>query len=212
MKVPVPTLNPVLRSDTQGRILARIFADPEIGHSLTSLMEYSNASMPTVIREVRRAEQAGLVETWKEGNVRRARAQTRHPLYGAMSQIVLAAYGPPIVVAEEFADIDGAEAVMLFGSWAARQAGHAGHMPNDIDVLIIGDADRDAVDLAADRVEQRLGFPTQAVVRTRQQWDDGDESFIRELKVRPLYVVLVDDRNVGADSFDFAVDPAVAKT
>ena len=212
MKVPVPTLNPVLRSDTQGRILARIFADPETGHSLTSLMEYSNTSMPTVIREVRRAAQAGLVKTWKEGNVRRARAQARHPLYGAMSQIVLATFGPPVVVAEEFADIDGAEAVMLFGSWATRQAGHAGHMPNDIDVLIVGDADPDAVDLAADRVEQRLGFPTQAIVRTRDQWDEGDESFIRELKERPLYVVLVDDRSVGAHSFDFAADLDVAET
>ncbi len=192
MKVPVPTLNPVLRSDTQGRILARVFAAPDIGHSLTALMEHSKASMPTVIREVRRAEQAGLVETWKEGNVRRVRAQIRHPLYGAMSQIVLATYGPPVVVAEEFADVDGAEAVMLFGSWAARQAGQAGHTPNDIDILIVGNADRDAVDIAAERVEQRLGFPTQAVVRTRHQWDDADESFIRELKARPLYVVLVD--------------------
>ena len=212
MKVPVPTLNPVLRSDTQGRILARVFADLESGHSLTALMEHSKASMPTVIREVRRAERAGLVETWKEGNVRRVRAQTRHPLYGAMSRIVLATYGPPVVVAEEFADIDGAQAVMLFGSWAARQAGRAGHMPNDIDILIVGDADRDAVDLAAERVEQRLGFPTQAVVRTRHQWDHADESFIRELKTRPLYAVLVDDRGAAADSFNFAADPAMADT
>ena len=82
-------------------------------------------------------------------------------------------------------------------------------MPNDIDILIVGDADRDAVDLAAERVEQRLGFPTQAVVRTRHQWDEGAESFIRELKARPLYVVLVDKRNVGADLFGFAADPAL---
>ncbi|MCQ3815296.1 MAG: hypothetical protein KTU85_12895 [Acidimicrobiia bacterium] len=45
---------------------------------------------------------------------------------------------------------------MLFGSWAARQIGRAGHMPTDIDILIVGDADRNAVDLAAERVEQRL--------------------------------------------------------
>ena len=76
---------PVLRSDTQGRILARVFADPEAGHSLTALMESSDASMSTVIREVRRAEEAGIVETWEDGNVRRVRVLTRHPLYGAMS-------------------------------------------------------------------------------------------------------------------------------
>ncbi len=31
-----------------------------------------------------------------------------------------------------------------------------------------------------------------ARTRTRHQWDHVDESFIRELKARPLYVVLVD--------------------
>lgn len=196
MKVPVPTLSPVLRSDTQGRILARVFADPDKSHSLTALMEWSDASMPTVIREVRRAEQAGIVETWKEGNVRRVRALTRHPLYGAMSQIILSAYGPPVVVAEEFEGVGGADAVVLFGSWAARHAGHAGRMPNDVDVLVIGNPDRDAVDHAAERVERRLSFPTQAVVRTRGQWESGEESFIREVKRRPSYVVLVDEAAV----------------
>lgn len=97
MKVPVPTLNSILRSDTQGRILARILADPETGHSLSALMASSDTSMPTVIREVRRAEEAGIVETWKDGNVRRVRALTRHPPFGAMSQIILSAYGPPVV-------------------------------------------------------------------------------------------------------------------
>ena len=207
MKVPVPTLSPVLRSDTQGRILARVFADPEQSHSLTALMEWSEASMPTVIREVRRAEQAGIVETWKDGNVRRVRALTRHPLYRSMSQIVLSAYGPPIVVAEEFEGISGADAVVLFGSWAARHAGHAGRMPNDIDVLVIGNPDRDAVDHAAARVERRLSFPTQAVVRTRGQWESNEESFIKEVKHRPLHVILVGE---AADDLFQPPDDAAA--
>ena len=207
MKVPVPTLSPVLRSDTQGHILARVFADPEQSHSLTALMEWSEASMPTVIREVRRAEQAGIVETWKDGNVRRVRALTRHPLYGAMSQIVLSAYGPPIVVAEEFEGIGGVDAVVLFGSWAARHAGHAGRMPNDIDVLVIGNPDRDAVDHAAARVERRLSFPTQAVVRTRDQWESNEESFIKEVKHRPLHVILVGE---AADDLFQPPDDAAA--
>ena len=202
MKVTVPALNPILRSDTQGRILARVLADPETGHSLSDLVASSGTSMPTVLREVRRAEQAGIVETRKDGNVRRVRAQPRHPLYRAIRQIIMASYGPPIVVTEEFADINGADAVLLFGSWAARHAGQAGRMPNDIDVLVIGDADMDAVDAAAERVEQRLDFPTQAVVLTRNQWESNDESFIREIKTRPLHVLLVEDS--GADSWQFS--------
>lgn len=201
MKVPVPLLSPVLRSDTQGRILARIMAEPEDEHSLSELAAYAETSMPTVIREIRRAEEAGIVETRKDGNVRRVRARTRHPLYGAISQIVLSAYGPPIVVAEEFVGVDGADAVALFGSWAARHAGRAGRMPNDIDVLVIGDADRDDVDLAAERVEKRLGFPTQAVVRTRAEWESGDEGFLREVKSRPVHALLVSEHGAELEPF-----------
>ena len=63
MKVPVPSLAPILRSDAQGRILARLLADPDASHSLSDLAAWSKTSMPAVSREVRRAEQAGILVT-----------------------------------------------------------------------------------------------------------------------------------------------------
>jgi len=96
------------------------------------------------------------------------------------------------VVAEEFAGIKEADSVLLFGSWAARYLGQASRAPRDIDVLVIGDADRDQADDAAERVEERLRIPVQATVRTRAQWDSESESFVREVKSRPLLQVLSD--------------------
>lgn len=192
MKVPAPSLAPVLRSDAQGRILARVLADPEKSYSLSDLVSWSETSMPTVTREVRRAEEAGIVVTEKVGPVRFVSAGVDHPLYSSVRRIILATYGPPVVVAEEFADVEGADAVVLFGSWAARFAGEPGRAPNDIDVLVVGSADRDAVDEAAERVERRIGTPVQATVRTRSQWESGKESFIREIKSRPIVPVLTD--------------------
>jgi hypothetical protein len=83
--------------------------------------------------------------------------------------------------------------VILFGSWAARYAGETGRAPNDIDVLVLGEADRDAVDDAADRAEREIGLPVQATVRSLDQWRRARESFITEVKRRPLVPVLVDD-------------------
>ena len=192
MKVIAPSLAPILRSDSQGRILARVLVDPEKRHSLSDLVAWSKTSMPTVIREVRRAEKAGIVVTEKVGPVRFVSAEVDHPLYSSVRRIILATYGPPIVVAEEFADVEGADAVLLFGSWAARFAGEPGRAPNDIDVLVVGSANRDTVDEAAERVERRIGTPVQATVRTRSQWESGKESFIREIKSRPMVPVLTD--------------------
>ena len=38
MKVPAPSLAPILRSDAQGRILARVLADPESSYNLSELV------------------------------------------------------------------------------------------------------------------------------------------------------------------------------
>ena len=203
MKVPASSLAPILRSDTQGRILARVLADPGEGHSLSDLAAWADTSLPTVSREIGRAEMAGVVTTQKDGQVRRVRARTDHPLYDSLRKIVLGTYGPPVVVAEEFAELAGADAVVLFGSWAARYAGRPGRAPKDIDVLVIGDADRDDADDAAERVECRVGVPVHATVRTRSQWESEDESFIVEVKSRPLMRVLGrDDRLVPEEIMD----------
>ena len=193
MKVPAPSLAPILRSDTQGRILARILADVTRSYSLSELVAWARSSMPTVQREVERAEQAGIVTTEKVGPTRLVRANPQHRLHGALSQLILATYGPPAVVAAEFEGIDDAASVVLFGSWAARYLGEQGRAPNDIDVLVIGSPDRDAVDDAAERAEHVIGLPVQATVRSRAQWTAADDTFIREVKSRPIVVVLVDE-------------------
>jgi hypothetical protein len=184
---------PILRSDAQGRILARVLTDPETAYSLSDLVAWSKTSMPTVQREVERAELAGVVTTEKIGPTRLVRANTAHPLYDALRRIILATYGPPAVIAEEFEQVAGAGAVVLFGSWAARYLGVPGRAPNDLDVLVIGDVDRDVVDAAAERAERRISVPVQATVRTRGQWRSDRESFIKEVRSRPLVVMLVAD-------------------
>ena len=193
MKVAAPTLAPILRSDTQGRILARLLGDPDAEYTLTDLAEGAGTSFPTAQREINRAEQAGIVTVRRVGPARLVRGNAAHPLFTPLRQVILATYGPPVVVAREFAGLDGAAAVILFGSWAARYAGEAGRAPNDIDVLVLGVPDRDAVDDAADRAERELGLPVQATVRSLDQWRRGRESFITEVKRRPLVPVLVDD-------------------
>jgi hypothetical protein len=199
MKVPPSSLAPILRSDTQGRILARLLTEPTKSYNLTELAEWAGSSMPTVQREVRRAEAAGIVETERVGPTRLVRANPDHPLFSPLRQIVLATYGPPAVVAREFADVDGTDAVLLFGSWAARYLGQPGRAPNDIDVLVIGTPDRDAVDDAAERAEQVIGLPVQATVRTRAQWSTAQDSFIREVRSRPLLVIITDEPEFADD-------------
>lgn len=160
----------MLRPDAQGRILARVLANPETGYSLSDLVAWSQTSMPTVQREIDRAELAGIVTTEEVGPTRVVRVNVTHPLHDAVRRIILATYGPPAVIGDEFEAIESADAVLLFGSWAARYLGQPGRAPNDIDVLVVGSADRNMVDDAAERAEGRIGRQTEYRPASAMAW------------------------------------------
>lgn len=186
MKVAVPVLAPILRSDTQGRLLAAILTAPEEEHTITALAARAATSLPTAIREIDRAEAAQLVTTRRLGNTRLVKANPANPLYEPYRDIILATYGPPAVIGEELAQVKGIDHLYLFGSWAARYQGEPGRAPNDIDMLVVGAPDRDQVYEAAERAERRLGLPVQATIRTLAQWDAVEDPFLEETRSRPL--------------------------
>jgi DNA-binding MarR family transcriptional regulator len=76
MKAASPILLPLLRSRSQGDILATIMLDPDNERSLSEIAEATGVSVATVQREVARLEEAGLVTTTRRGNTRLVRAVT----------------------------------------------------------------------------------------------------------------------------------------
>src|SRR5438128_1450508 len=184
---------PVLRSDAQGHLLSRLLLAPDGEWSLTELAGNLGVSVPTVLREVDRAERAGLVRSRRVGNTRLVSADTNSPLFGPMAELLLKALGPPRVIADEFADLRGVEEVFIFGSWAARYLGESGPQPRDVDVLVLGDVNRDEAFEAAMRAERKLGRPVNVTVRSAERWREGTDPFLRQLKSRPLVHVLPDE-------------------
>jgi predicted nucleotidyltransferase len=120
-----------------------------------------------------------------------ANRDARH--YGAVSEIVLAAFGLPAVIAEEFCGLAAVHAVVLFGSWAARAAGEEGPAPGDLDVLVVGDPDRAEVHAAAARAQERLGLEVHATIRSLTEWTAGEDPFLIEVRRRPHEVLCADD-------------------
>jgi predicted nucleotidyltransferase len=190
MKVAVPGLAPLFRSDTQGRLLAAVFVAPDDEHSITELANRAGTSVPTALREIDRAESTGVVTVRRVGNTRLVRANAEHPLYESIYRLVLATYGPPAVLAQEFENVAGIEVLLIFGSWAARYSGVSGRAPNDIDVLVVGSPTRAEVHEAAERAERRIGMPVQATIRSTTRWrQPKDDPFIAEINARPIVPV-----------------------
>jgi predicted nucleotidyltransferase len=180
-----PPLLPLLRSRLQAEILTLVLLTPDREWTLTELASRVRSSVSSVQREVVRAEQAGVMTSRRVGNTRLVKAAAS-PLTAPLTDLLLRSFGPRQVLAEELFGVLGIESAYLFGSWAARYAGQEGRPPVDLDVLVIGAPDRDALDDAAQRAAARLAREVNVTIRSADWWRSGDDGFHSEIMRRPL--------------------------
>ena len=194
---------PILRSQQQGELLARLLGDPELEASLTDLAALVSLPVSSVHREIERAESAGLLTSRRIGNTRLVRANTDSPYYSGLADVLVKAFGPPQVLAEALTGIDNIDTAYIYGSWAAQHTGADGDRPvGDIDVLVLGSPDRDELFAALSAAEQRLGRPVQVTVRSAGWISTGTGNFHATVTRRPLAQIHLtkDQTDAGARS------------
>lgn len=184
MKVATPTLLPILRSPAQGAVFASILMGPEMERSAGEVARDCRVSLPTALREIERLEDSGLVTTKKVGNRRMVKV-VDSPLRRALADALALTYGPVPVITEALRGLPGIERAFIHGSYAARFHGHPGHVPNDIDVLIIGTTPSFAAFEAAQQAQGRLKREVTIHVVTPQEWD-SEGGFIDHVKTAPI--------------------------
>ena len=193
---PTPSLLPILRSRQQGEILTAVLGDVDVEHSLTALAERLGLPYPSVHREIERAEQAGLVVSRRLGNLRLVRANPDSPYYPGLTDVLLKAFGPPVVLGAELAGVAGIDDAAIFGSWAARYHEHPGPRPvGDIDLLVLGEPDRDSLYEAVARASARLGREVQVTIRKSGWLTTGSGTFHDTVASRPVVTVSLEDPN-----------------
>lgn len=186
----MPVLAPLLRSDTQGRLLAELYLHPEKERTATELARLADTALPNASRELSRMVAAGFLHARTSGRNRYLRVNDKHPLYRPVSEILRYAYGPVSVLSQLLREVSGAEEAYIYGSWAARLAGEVGPDPEDVDVLVIGDhVDHDTLDMAAEKARQQLGREVNPHAVSRRAWTEKDNLFLRHLTDRPLVSV-----------------------
>lgn len=182
-----PPLLPIFRSRQQAELLALILGDPELELSLTDLAARLGTPYPSVHREIERAEAAGLVSSRKVGNTRLVRANTASPYFRGLAELLARAFGVPSVLAEALRSVAGVASAFVYGSWAARFVGSEGQRPvEDIDLLVLGEPDRDTLYGEIERVEARLGRPVQVTIRDADWLATGTGSFHDTVVSRPM--------------------------
>lgn len=179
---------PIFRSRHQADLLAWLLLHPDQEYGITELAHRLDVPLTTLHGEARRLIAAGLLQSRSQGRNRLVRANPDNRATAPLTQLLELTFGPQIVIAEEFV-IPEVQHVLIFGSWADRYQGNPGPPPHDVDVLVIGNAQRADVYDAADRAQARLGLQVNPVLRTPEQWAADEDPLIEQVKHSPSLVV-----------------------
>jgi DNA-binding transcriptional ArsR family regulator len=180
-------LLPLLRSQTQGRLLAQLYLHPDTEYSLTDLARLLVVSVKTIHHEADRLTEGGLVRSRRVGNVRLIAADTSHRLTRPLTDLLTATYGPVPVVTDLLSGTPGISHAYIYGSWAARHAGQPGPVPADLDVLVVGSVDLDDLDEIARSARDRLGLDVNIHRVGPRTWGSSEQDpFLTHVRSQPL--------------------------
>src|SRR5262245_57095439 len=188
MRTSAPSLLPLLRSRAQGDLLALLYLHPDRDYSLTEAADLIGVSVKTVHTEASRLVAAGFVSDSRRGNVRLLRAATGTPVSRPLTDLLAVTYGPLPVLTDLLAETRGVRAAYIYGSWAARYQGEPGPVPHDIDVLVVGNSDRDELDEIAGAATARRGRPVGIRRISRRAWHASplDDPVLTSVRQLPL--------------------------
>lgn len=204
MKRAAPLLLPLLRTRAQGDVLAAVLLRPEEEQSLSDIARLVDVSPATVLREIDRLEEAGLVSTRRLGNTRLARARTNNPVYAPLAELLAVTFGPLAVLRGLLADVDGVAHAFIYGSWAARYHERPGSVPGDIDVLVIGDPDRNRLADVVEEAEKTLHREVNVRRVSSSTWVDDDGPFKRTVMSSPIVELVENEGETGVTNDDGA--------
>jgi DNA-binding MarR family transcriptional regulator len=192
MKSERAALSPILRSDTQGMILAQLFMNPGDDFSISELARQANTSAPTAMREVERLLESQLVTQRTIGRARLIQVNTKHELHDAIRKIVAFSYGPAAVLPAALYGIEGLEHAFLYGNYAAFLKREQVSESPEIDLLLVGYVNRIEASNAAKRVEGYLDRSVNVKFVGSQEWEKDSSDFVTEVKSKPVFELTLD--------------------
>lgn len=182
------TLPDILSSRARAEIFRLLFGVSTRELHVRELERRSGLALGTIQQEIKKLEGMELLVARKDGNRVYYCANTSHPLYQDIHNLVLKTSGLVEVLGEALAR-EGVAAVFVFGSVARGEEGAGG----GVDVMVIGECGLKAVSAWLGGVSEKLGREVNPHVidkaEFRRRHGSGDPFLLRVLESPKLFVV-----------------------
>ena len=158
-------LSTLFGSEARTAVLARLLLQPESEIHLRDLVRSPGFSPRSISKEVDRLTAAGFLLERRSSNRRYLRANTEHPLFGPVRELLEKTVGIIPALRASLDREEGIVVALLFGSAASGSE----TAESDIDVLVVGDITLSRVIELTRPVQDRLNRAINPVVMTARE-------------------------------------------
>ena len=167
MRTEPPAALPLFRSDLQAQLLAALLLGDAEPTTARELLDRTGASSASLHRELGRLEVAGLIDSNRVGRTKQYRPASDSPLYEPLRALLERTLGVAPMLQRALEEVGGIEAAAIFGSWAAGDPSPE----SDVDLLVVGELDRDELLTAIREVERQTRREIDVTAYRRAEFD-----------------------------------------
>ncbi|MFV0591185.1 MAG: ArsR family transcriptional regulator [Draconibacterium sp.] len=159
-------LETIITSKTRIKLLLKFFLNKDTKSYLRNLEAEFGESTNAIRIELNRLESAGLLTTELSGNKKLFQANTRHPLYADIHNILIKTFGIDQIIEKVTSNIGDLKETYLLGDLAI------GKDSKVIDLLLVGEKiDRAYVSKLTEKVEGRIDRKIRYLILSEEEKD-----------------------------------------
>ena len=185
-------LSALITSKSRVEILTWFLSHPGERFHYMQLSKILLASRPSIHKELKRLEDAGILLSQKEANARFYWINQDYSLYPELKSIVFKTAGVADFLRGAFKDTGDVRAAFIYGS-VARSREDA---RSDVDLMIIGDIDQDRLQGVVTAAENELGREINYSVYELEDWQGqlaAGKAFVTDVAAGPKLFVVGDE-------------------
>ncbi|MDI6772688.1 MAG: nucleotidyltransferase domain-containing protein [bacterium] len=188
-------LEVLLGSRGRARLLAIFTTHPGEEYYAQQLMRLTGLSEGSVRHALRRLEDVGVLVARRHGRERLYRLNEHHPVAPELKQMVYKTAGLGDVLRVAVSQQPGITSAFIYGSVAG-----GGERPSsDLDLLVIGEPDREKLAAALEEAERTLRREINLVTMTVEEWlarAAAGEGFVNRLLQSPKIFLVGDEQSL----------------
>jgi len=187
-------LERLFTSKVRVRLLTLFVTHPTEEYYIRQISRITGENYNNVRLELRNLAELGLILAARRANATYYRANTEHFLFPDLKNLVLKTTAVGDRLRDALSELDKVQAAFIYGSTARGTEVSS----SDIDLMVIGKVDVDAVHQAIDRIENEIGRTVNYTLFSLEEWQERaaqGHSFVTDI-LRHDKVFLIGDEDV----------------